>query len=258
MYDWKQREEMAKQWFSSLEFLQECQPFEERCEALEIYLQEYAGKLDSLKREAQANTHRIEYSKGGDVLPRGFYCPSPTIDLVVGGCKRGRILSRNSLKKSYEYWFDESNQLIGSVKYDQGQYLAPSFEMIVRRGNLEIGLEFGPIGDLNLQLCVYDGDRIMEYTSSLVSSSRTVYDLWLYERYEYVAGQLVQCDWYDYSRSSPNGTISRRHPMLRHNRYRFLHDEDGYINAYTMEELWGDMVMNPDPWVGIPLARRRV
>ncbi|XEC94050.1 hypothetical protein AB6A23_22320 [Paenibacillus tarimensis] len=55
---------------------------------------EYADQLPQLRVAAEKNIVRLAYSKGGEVIHRGFYCPSPVMDIIIGGMKRGRLFKK--------------------------------------------------------------------------------------------------------------------------------------------------------------------
>lgn len=59
------------------------------------------------------SAHRRELSKGRGTIHRGYYCLSPIKDRVIGGCKRGRLVSKLPPKADavYEYFFNESNEM---------------------------------------------------------------------------------------------------------------------------------------------------
>ena len=54
-----------------------------------------------------------EYSKGGESTHRGYYCPSPVIDLLIGNVSRGRLLKRRpAVNYDYIYCLNEARQII--------------------------------------------------------------------------------------------------------------------------------------------------
>ena len=61
----------------------------------------------------QKNTVRTEWAVGS-TLHRGFYCPSPVYDLLVGNVKRG-VIRKNGIpveNRSHVYGFDEAGRLL--------------------------------------------------------------------------------------------------------------------------------------------------
>ena len=55
-----------------------------------------------------------EYAIGGETIYRGFYCPSPIYDILIGGCNRGRPLKRfpKNSRPTYIYGFDKNYKLM--------------------------------------------------------------------------------------------------------------------------------------------------
>ncbi|MEW9669863.1 hypothetical protein [Ammoniphilus sp. 3BR4] len=129
---------------------------------------EYAHKLPQLRTSTEKDILKFEYSKGGEVLHRGYYCPSPVLDLIVGNAKRGRLLKRKPDfgKYSYEYGFDMENRLIRvrgvnefttpDSRYDE--------EYLIYNKNIVIGLGFDNMGQINtVSRCTYDNGNIVKY-----------------------------------------------------------------------------------------------
>ncbi|MEH6949139.1 hypothetical protein V7068_19130, partial [Bacillus sp. JJ634] len=75
---------------------------------------EYEDKLSQLRTSTEQAITKFEYLKGGETIHRGYYCPSPILDLIVGNAKRGRLLKRKPDfgKFTYEYGFDIDNRMI--------------------------------------------------------------------------------------------------------------------------------------------------
>lgn len=72
----------------------------------------YKNKLDYFYDKAKKQVVRKEYARGGETIHRGFYCPSPVQDIIVGNCKRGKLVKKPRKIPDYEYWFDDNNHLI--------------------------------------------------------------------------------------------------------------------------------------------------
>ena len=62
-----------------------CERFKEDVQRLEIY----AKPIDVSSFEKIIKTAAYsEFSSGGHSLPRGYYCPIPILDLIIGNCNR--------------------------------------------------------------------------------------------------------------------------------------------------------------------------
>ena len=73
----------------------------------------YLYSYDELRKKALAETCYREYSKGGESMHRGYYCPSPVYDLLVGNVNRGRLLKRRpAVSYDYIYYLNEARQII--------------------------------------------------------------------------------------------------------------------------------------------------
>lgn len=74
---------------------------------------ELEAKLPAIRALAEKETVRTEYASGSD-LYRGYYCPSPVFDFVVGNAHRGKLLKRITMvsKPSHEYAFSADGRLL--------------------------------------------------------------------------------------------------------------------------------------------------
>jgi hypothetical protein len=148
----------------------------------------YTDKLPELKSLAEKETVRFEYSKGGLTIHRGFYCPSPVYDLIVGNCKRGRLLKKKPdfPKYTYEYSFDKDNNLMRASKINElatqnNQY---NEEFLIYNNNIVYGMEFGNRGEIDVvSRCTYNKENIIAYERSLCTIDEYA-DLH-YEKYKY-------------------------------------------------------------------------
>lgn len=88
--------------------------FKKEIQALISVKKEYENRLDQLRTSADKEVTKFEYSKGGEVMHRGYYCPSPIFEYIYGNVKRGRLLKRKPDfgKFSYEYGFNKDGRLI--------------------------------------------------------------------------------------------------------------------------------------------------
>ena len=74
----------------------------------------YEKKLSRLRNKTEKEIVQVEYSKGGEAIHRGYYCPSPVLNLIVGNLKRGKLFKRTPEfgRYSYEYGYDSNYRLV--------------------------------------------------------------------------------------------------------------------------------------------------
>lgn len=68
-------------------------------ELLSLY-REYEPCYDKLFDYAQSAICSTEYGRGGEFFHRGYYCPSPILDIIVGNANRGKLI-KCSRKTNY-------------------------------------------------------------------------------------------------------------------------------------------------------------
>ena len=137
-------------------------------EAERTRLTELAADLYKQKAELEEycvqNTVQHVYASQSN-LERGYFCPSPTRDLVVGGCKRGRLLKqlRKNSNPSHVYGLNQQGEILWCGKPHKGIYWEK--EYIVRKGNTVYGLTLHHTGQIiAVSEEIYDGDLLACYT----------------------------------------------------------------------------------------------
>lgn len=121
------------------ENLTDCEPFERLNQKFVMLQKQYADSFKALNKDIESKICKREYSKGGETLHRGFYSPS-SLDLVVGGSCRGRLL-KNTPKSNtydYEYLFDDRDNIVCSKKYSDefdGVFSVIAVELFVYEQN---------------------------------------------------------------------------------------------------------------------------
>ena len=226
-------EEQSK-YLQSSENKEICKPHILTCEHLAKVVKECAPELQDLKHKADQNIVLEEYSTGGEVLHRGFYCPSPIMDVVTGNCNRGKLLRRvtQRSKPSYKYGFNQDGSLllVTSFRYDID---AIGIEIITRSGEQEIGISFQEwSGGLQLERvseCLYQHGRLVSYIDGLYCHSEKYVTSLKKEEYEYSDAGLTTAHMYSF-------TNDKVEPLLGHQEYRFKHDEEGYLSQYVAIE----------------------
>lgn len=142
--------------------------------------------------EAEQAVINREYALGGDMLHRGFYCPSIIIDSIARNAKRGKLLHSNRAKgtPSFCYGFDESDRLI-TVSH------ANEHELIWYENGVEVGITFSETQSGSnicyLSECVYENNRIQSYSffHALPDASRIAF--MTRELYEYTETHMRVC-----------------------------------------------------------------
>lgn len=183
----------------------------------------YANKRSQLRSKAEKEIVRLEYSKGGETIHRGYFCPSPVFDLIVGGAKRGRLYKRKPApgKYSYEYGFNKDDKLIRSKGiYDE--YLIYNEAM-----DIVYGVGFDNRGEINeVSKCSYDNGNMIKYERCLCWIEENA-DLH-YEEYKYENNKLSEVMYF-------NGIPE----MGFYSEYRYLvnQDEGGKIIRLTGGEV---------------------
>ncbi len=104
----------------------------------------YQERYDELARQISEDTVRIEYASGGELLHRGYHCPSPLLDKLVGGYKRGRKVRepKAGTKYYYKYYYDEHNRMLRCDKYEGNRCL--EIEFMINEDDHRYGLSFLP------------------------------------------------------------------------------------------------------------------
>lgn len=142
--------------------------FHKECERADENIKSFQNTYKDVLEKKQNEVTAKEYSTGSKRLHRGFYCPSLILDIIVGNCKRGKLLKHLTLqsKPNYQYGFNKDHQLIISKN------ISPEFfneiEIIEYVGNttrsciFQEKSTFEPIG---MSVCSYDDSgNILTYT----------------------------------------------------------------------------------------------
>ena len=209
-----------------------------------------------------------QYSRGGEVLHRGYYCPSPILDLVIGNGNRGRLLKNMARCKnapSFEYGFNADDELIYVQRNPNVPSHEPCIEYILWEDSKSIGYYFESTDWLSVvSECVYNEGKILSYLScSFIPKSE--YELELTEihkeTYQYQNGLLACADMYRYM--SVDNTVFEFPTSndFDHEQYVFQHDSDGYISSYMVKEYKDGKENKNYVWRGhvfTPLVHRKI
>ena len=94
--------------------------------ALTVSKEEHEERMQKCKE--LVNTY--QYAVGGELLHRGYYCPSPVKDIVMGNCNRGKMIKhpiKFEQKMMYEYGFCDDQLLLIKHNIDCLLYTSPGY-----------------------------------------------------------------------------------------------------------------------------------
>lgn len=181
-------------------------------------VQEYEGRYEELYPQLSTQVASVRFGRGGEGLPRGFYCPSPVRDILVGGYRRGKILSRvANWEDVTAYGFNSNGELILLERpwHDK--------ELIFRLPYREIGIGYDDTYRLrSIEECIYSNGKISRYVFGFYLSG-SFHEV-VIENYTYGADGLefVICTNFIYEKYLP-----------KQSRYQFFHDENGCLSTYS-------------------------
>lgn len=215
-------------------------------ELLEQY-DKYSRCYGALLEEREQVICSTEYGYGGEALHRGCYCPSPVIDIVIGGGNRGRLSKRRNEGKGsdYIYYKDKDGRLVmvdtyadfgGPEKvlydrefiiYEQGRTVAPQFEFM--KGSKQKGM-------VSLSLCDYTEGRIHQYRRLYMPSHTEDGSL-----VKHMEQRMLFAEDYIYGSSGllERAVIGNMLPGISpwissEFTCKFYHDEAGFLRAYQV------------------------
>lgn len=181
-------------------------------------VREYEGRYDELYPQLSVQVSSVKFGRGGEGLPRGFYCPSPVRDILVGGYRRGKILKRVvNWEDITAYGFNSDGELILLERpwHDK--------ELIFRMPGREIGIGYDDRLRLNsVEECVYCGGKLSRYAFGF-----------------YLCGKFHEVDIenYSYSEDGLDFVADTSFAALKHwpthKRYQFFRDENGCLSTYS-------------------------
>lgn len=180
-------------------------------------VQEYENRYHELYPQLSAQVGSVKFGRGGELLPRGFYCPSPVLDILVGGCHRGKILKRVvNWEDITAYGFNSDGELILLERpwHDK--------ELIFRMPGREIGIGFDSDHELNsIEECIYCDGKLLRY-------------VWAFYSCGIINNVVIEN--YSYNNDRLNLVASTRFfgrkCFPEQSRYQFFHDANGCLSTY--------------------------
>ncbi|MGN1349273.1 MAG: hypothetical protein ACI4VI_10050 [Acutalibacteraceae bacterium] len=199
---------------------------------LEIYSQKIS-QIDEIINNGDYITKK--YSCGGD-LHRGYYAPSPSIELMVGNVKRGKLTSKlsDNSKISYEYIFC-NGFLIKVTVYDKRNPTnttnpACFVEYIFNENDYQIGITFDTKTNSIYYLTevVKAGDDLFELREYIINDNRTVFQL-THEIYKFKGDLLDKTEYYTFL---PHLMRKSKSIGFTHSDLLFHYDKNGIVDFY--------------------------
>lgn len=204
------------------------------------FYNEYRECFTVLNQMMKAGRFSQEYARGGCTIHRGFYCPSPVLDIITGGNDRGHLVHKSKSSIPFDYLYLKADNKLKIVdKYvrhcDSTSHLYQR-EFIIDNGEETVAPIYRMVSNQHdlffLSMCNYDSaGRIMQYLTFLPGYSSTgakfVIDksacLFYGEQYFYdeETGLLESV----LSGQKMNGCASEY-------AYRFYHDPSGHLVSY--------------------------
>lgn len=198
-------------------------------ELYEKYQDKYAELLNATERKPLD----VKYARGGEILHRGYFCPSPVFDIVIGGASRGRLLKTQKSAATADYcYFFKKDKLVRVDSYavfeGKGRVLY-SREFIQRDGNIEVALlyEFWA-GNLiilrGMTICEYVPQRKPKQSSEKLLRYIHVFG------YPYYAEEI----------GMPFSKALSKSLIIREETYSY--NSDGLLVCSTLNEIFRDSI----------------
>lgn len=222
----------------------------------------YTPLLKNLRDLAVKSAVRKEYSNNENGMYRGYYCPSPVDDLIIGGCRRGKLLKRITKRTNpdREYLFDSNNRLVAVNSLLD--WKAVQTEVLIYEDNLVTGIDIDNYDNSISEIseCTYDSDnKIKSFLTASISSNKTIKttieEIEL-EKYSYDESGLNEVEIISYYKSckaikniikksfEDNLALETKLDLpdcdTSYQRYIFYHDNDGFIDKYVIINPYGD------------------
>lgn len=222
----------------------------------------YTPLLKNLRDLAVKSAVRKEYSNNESGMYRGYYCPSPVDDLIIGGCRRGKLLKRITKRTNpdRQYLFDSNNRLVAVNSLLD--WKAVHTEVLIYKDNLVTGIDIDNYDNSVSEIseCTYNSDdKIKSFLTASVSwkkAIRTKIDEIELEKYIYDKSGLKETEIISYFKSCKaikniikksfenNLTLEAKLDLpdcdTNYERYIFHHDNDGFIDKYVIINPYGD------------------
>lgn len=196
------------------------------CERIAGIAKQHESKAKQHYDLARSEVVAVRYGIGGEILHRGWYCPSMVADIINGNVKRGSVIDVRPAdsKLHYIYGFNKDDQLI-TVE------TSTNYEVITKDNNYTTGFTFNKMFNTieTICECIYLDDRTGSYGLYLYDPEIQQVKSFTKEKYTYENDRL-NVDLYEF--------VNTKKPVLIHERYLFS-IVDGFLSSYTVEEYDG-------------------
>lgn len=186
----------------------------------------YSNQYNDLLLRARENTVKTQYGIGGAVLWRGYYCPSPVIEIVITNVKKGRLSNKPVNNADFMYCFNKENNLcmVDFLHLKQQEF-------IIDNGNSQFSLLMSSMDGI-VFICKIIYDSSGKILSFLVCSPNEKHGLLNKEEYSYENNLVSEMRMFQLVYGKTN--------FMTHNKFVFQHDDKGFITSYLTEELKND------------------
>lgn len=201
-----------------------------KCMHLEKKAISFIGKHDKIFEEINGQVNDFKYGKGGCLIHRGYFCPSPIRDVIIGNAKRGRLLRQHRSTDiiDYKYGFD-SNKMLRMIVYIQKR----KNEFVFYDNSTELSVVYDKNNNVaQVSECIYAFGKIISYAMGLFDEYTKRIREFYCENYIYSLDGISKadiCTLYpklDLDMFSANTYYS-------HQVFHFEHDIDGYLSSYS-------------------------
>lgn len=266
-------------WDSSLTENEYINNLKFKCKLIYIMANHFRDKYDELNEYVHNKFSYKEECIHSKALSRGFYHPNPITEVIIGGCKRGK-LSKRAIKPCFEYWFDNNKRLIHSIQFDyyslendnfSGDKKVASNEFILHYKEYQVGLLFNEKDLIEIEICKYNDGKILcriNTDSGLSIDFKSVNSL-RFEIYDYNENGLFKYYEYNYM-ETPRGFSEelldswdfnwvdnksleylnkRRDYLFNHNEVTFYRDKKtNKITHYVYDEILENEIISKEKY----------
>lgn len=227
-YEGKKKLAMLMQWRESEEYQAICAHRRSECERLINIGEAFVQSLHDIDITIKNSAVKIEYAAGGDIH-RGFYCPSPVLDIVVGNINRGRILKRVTAtsRASHRFGFSGDNKLLYAEELCGGE--VPSTEYLIEQRDVRYGITINADQELAaISEEILQNQKVIQYSYMNVYPDHDGY---------FCANLHVERFFYDEQglKSSEKEEFEPFVNVFQKYRYDFER-KDGYLSTYTFTD----------------------
>ena len=169
--------------------------------------------------------HHEEYAVQSKYIHRGYYCPSPIFDLIVGRTKRGKLLKRRTARSriAYRYVFCDAERIHYVERFCENGTRIP--EYLVYDGDCVYGftVEDGKLTEITKE--VYENGQIVRFLYFRPSIGEKGFELTeLHQEYYFYDDLgIVGCEFQD---------MYYVLEFIINNRFQFRR-QDGYLVDYV-------------------------